>query len=431
MQLRKWRVAAALAALLLAGACHNSGHNQNSTDMRSLNAVADAEPLDFLVADDVKVSALALGSASAYSEFTAGPRDVKVRSSTVQSVLAEKSITFGNGLNTTLIAFGPRAAVQLQLLLDDTTAPSSGRFKVRAMGLAPNDAAVDLYLSSGDISSVAPTISGIPYSAVTDYTEVTAGGYQVIFTTAGSKDIIFRSPTQVLNEGTKLTVAVIPATGGQLVSATLMTPPGDDSAVFIPNPSARVKVVNAVPGSPNLIFKNGGSTLFSSVSFAGSSSYVLTTAGARTLQVEAATVPGTALATLTRALDPAKDYTLVALNPLNQVQLTTFTDDNSVPNPGAARVRFANLLVGAPSVDVLVNFASQTAGIAYGTTSGYYQIAPGSVAAQTAYTVTFAAPGGATAIVTVPQVEIGAGSVYTFYLLGTSGAPQAKLVRDR
>ncbi len=80
---------------------------------------------------------------------------------------------------------------------------------------------------------------------------------------------------------------------------------------------------------------------------------------------------------------------------------------------------------------MLVNFASQTAGIAYGTTSGYYQIAPGSIAAQTAYTVTFAAPGGATAIVTVPQVEIAAGSVYTFYLLGTSGAPQAKLVRDR
>src|SRR5260221_3874042 len=251
-------------------------------------AVPHAGRLAFPVADDVKVSALALGSASAYSEFTAGPRDVKVRSSTVQSVLAEKSITFGNGLNTTLIAFGPRAAVQLQLLLDDTTAPSSGRFKVRAMGLAPNDAAVDLYLSSGDISSVAPTISGIPYSAVTDYTEVTAGGYQVIFTTAGSKDIIFRSTTPVLHEGTKLTVAVIPATGGQLVSATLMTPPGDDSAVFIPNPSARVKVGNAVPGSPNLIFKNGGPAPFSRASFAGGPGYLLPTPRAPPPPVHAA-----------------------------------------------------------------------------------------------------------------------------------------------
>jgi hypothetical protein len=431
MQLRTWRVAGALAALLLAGACHNSGHNQNSTDMRALNAVADAEPLDFLVADDVKASALALGAASPYSEFTAGSRDVKVRSSTVQSVLAEKSITFGNGLNTTLIAFGPRAAMQLQLLLDDTTAPSSGRFKVRALGLAPNVAALDLYMASGDISSVAPTISSVPYGGGTDYTEVTAGAYRIIFTTPGTKEIIFQSPTQTLNEGAKLTVAVMPASGGQLVNATLLTPPGDDSATFVPNPSARVKAVNAAPGSPNLIFKSSGSTLFSSVPFAGSSSYALTPAGARTLQIEAANVPGTALATLARTLEPAKDYTVVALNPLNQVQLVAFADDNSAPNPGVARVRFANALVGAPSVDVLVNFASQTAGIAYGTTSSYYQIAPGSVAAQTAYTVTFAAPGGATAIVTVPQVEIDAGSVYTFYLLGTSGAPQAKLVRDR
>ena len=431
MQLRNWRVAAAVAALLLAGACHNSGHNQNSTDMRALNAVADAEPLDFLVADDVKVSALALGAASPYSEFSAGSRDVKVRSSTVQSVLAEKSITFGNGVNTTLIAYGPRAATQLQLLLDDTTAPSSGRFKVRGVGLAPNAAAIDLYVTSGDISSVAPTISGVPYGGASGYTEVSAGTYRIVFTTPGTKDIIFQSPTQTLNEGAKLTVAVIPASGGQLVNATLMTPPGDDSATFVPNPSARVKAVNAVPGSPNVIFKAGGSTLFSSVPFAGSSSYALTPAGARTLQVEAANVPGTALATLARTLDPAKDYTVVALNPLNQVQLVAFADDNSVPNSGVARVRFANALVGTPSVDVLVNFASQAAGIAYGATSGYYQLAAGSIVADTAYTVTFAAPGGATAIVTLSQVEIDAGSVYTFYLLGTSAAPQAKLVRDR
>src|SRR5258706_3520040 len=272
MQLRKWRVAAALAALLLAGACHNSGHNQNSTDMRSLNAVADAEPLDFLVADDVKVSALALGSASPYSEFTAGPRDVKIRSSTVQSVLAEKSITFGNGLNTTLIAFGPRAATQLVLLLDDTTAPSSGRFKVRGVGLAPNDAAVDLYLAAGDISSVAPTISGVPYSGATDYTEVTAGSYQVIFTTPGTKDIIFRSPTQVLNEGTKLTVAVIPATGGQLVSATLMTPPGDDSAGFIPQPPGPRKGGEGRPRSPPPQFKKRAPPPFSGSDLWGSPS---------------------------------------------------------------------------------------------------------------------------------------------------------------
>src|SRR5258708_33052456 len=109
MQLRKWRVAAALAALLLAGACHNSGHNQNSTDMRSLNAVADAEPLDFLVADDVKVSALALGSASAYSEFNDRPRDVMARTSTVLSVHADKSIPVRHGLYSPLVSFDPRS----------------------------------------------------------------------------------------------------------------------------------------------------------------------------------------------------------------------------------------------------------------------------------------------------------------------------------
>ena len=90
---RGFWMAVAMALALAAGGCKNSGHAQNSTDMRVLNAVVDAEPLDVLVDDDVKVASLALGSTSSYSEFDSGTRDVKVRSSTAQSVLTDKSVT--------------------------------------------------------------------------------------------------------------------------------------------------------------------------------------------------------------------------------------------------------------------------------------------------------------------------------------------------
>src|SRR5258708_20615006 len=189
MRQYRWRVAAGLAALLLAGACHNSGHNQNSTNMRSLNAVVDAEPLDFLVADDAKASALPRGSASSYSEFTAGARDVKIRSSTVQSVLAQKTLQFGDGLNSTVIAYGTRAATQILQIGDDTISPSSGHFKVRVLPFAANAAAIDFYATSGDISTVAPTLSGIGYSSPTDYTHVTPRPYRPLLTHTATNDI--------------------------------------------------------------------------------------------------------------------------------------------------------------------------------------------------------------------------------------------------
>ena len=78
----------ALATLGLAG-CKKGGSNQNSTDLRVLNAVADAEPLDVLVNDDVKAPAVPLNGTSGYVNFNSGSQDTKVRSSTTQAILLD------------------------------------------------------------------------------------------------------------------------------------------------------------------------------------------------------------------------------------------------------------------------------------------------------------------------------------------------------
>ena len=89
VRLHLLRAAACAAVLALLAGCHGS-HNQNSTDMRALNAVVGSEPLDVLVADSVQASAVPVGTTSSYSNFASGTVDVKVRSSTTQTVLSEK-----------------------------------------------------------------------------------------------------------------------------------------------------------------------------------------------------------------------------------------------------------------------------------------------------------------------------------------------------
>jgi outer membrane murein-binding lipoprotein Lpp len=423
---RNWWAAAVVVVLTLVAGCNSNGKAQNSTEMRTLNAVVDAEALDVLVDDDVKLSALATGATSPYADFSSGGRDVKVRSATNQAVLLDKTLSFGSGATSTLVLYGKRAAMGALVLADDTTSPSSGKFKVRAIGLSPDAGPVDLYLATGDISSTPATLSTVGYAATTDYAEVAAGNYQFILTAAGTKDVVFQSAQQGLAEGSLLTLAVFPAIGGKLVNAVLLKAGSGASGTFLPNPYGRMKAVNAVPDAPGLNFKADGATLLSNVPFTGTSSYVTTASGAHALQLEASNVPGPTIATLAAQLEPAKDYSAVAVNPLGQVQLVALADDNTLPVAGFAKLRFANMLVDGGSVDVLVNFASQASGVAYKGASGYSQLV-----AATNYTITFATPGGISVIAALSPVELVTGAVYTAYVFGSAANPQARLVRDR
>lgn len=419
-----WWIAACVAVLVMNSGCESSGREQNTTDMRVLNAVIDAEALDVLVDDDVKASGLAAGSTAAYVNFSSGGRNVKIRSATTQTVLLERSIDFSS-TSQTLVVYGRRSAIGVLLLNDDTT-PSSGKFRVRALGLSPEAASVDVYLTSGDISSTAATLSAAGYGAVTDYVEVNAGSTKVIFTTAGTKEVIFESAVRDIGAGTKLTVAAFPSAGGKLVNAVLLTGGSDASATFLANPLARVKAINSIADSTPLNFKADSTVLLSNVPFAAASSYVTTTSGTRTLQIEASNVPGSVIASTLKALESARDYSVLAVGTTSQPALTVLVDENFAPTTGTARVRFVNGFSDSLTVDVLVNFAAQTSGLHARTASGYYAIAGG-----TTYTITFATEGGVSVLATLVTEDIASGGVYSIYVLGTPASPQVRLVRDR
>jgi len=137
-------------------------------------------------------------------------------------------------------------------------------------------------------------------------------------------------------------------------------------------------------------------------------------------------VPGSVITSLPLPVSPARDYTMVAVNSIAQAQLVTFTDDNTAPPVGFAKLRFANALVGSAGTDVLVNFATQATSLAYKSASSYYTLAP-----STTYTITFTSPGGVSVLATLTPAELDAGGVYTAYLFGTAPSPQVRLVRDR
>lgn len=423
---KPWWAAALVAATVVLAGCNKGGTDQNTMQLRVLNAVVDAEPLDVLVDDNAKFTAVALGTTTSTSQLDSGTRTIKVRSSTNAAILSEKSLALGSGTTSTMVMYGKRGALGTVLLTDSTVTPASGKFRLRALGLSADSGALDIYVTAGTVNDGSATLSSVAYLSPTDYSEITSGSFKVFMTVAGTKDIVFQSTAQAFAEGSKVTILVFPSAGGKLVNAIVLVEGSSGSGTLLSNPVGRTKAVNAIPDAPPLNFKADGTTLLSSVPFAGTSSYVSLASGDRTLQVEAANVPGTIIASTVKNIGGARDYTTMALDTLAAPRVVVLTDDNSLPTSGFAKIRFVNALTGSDGVDALVNFASQASGIGYGAASGYSQ-----VAADTGYTISFATAGGVSTLATISAAELDAGAVYSAFIMGSAAAPQAKLVRDR
>jgi Domain of unknown function (DUF4397) len=418
-------IVAIVAALALVSGCKGS-HNQNSTTMRALQAVPDAEPLDVLVDSDVKASALTLGQTSSNISFDSGTRDVQIRSSTSQSILSDKQISFASGITSTLFVYGKRAAMGTQLLPDDTTTIDSGQLRIRLVNLAGDSGPVDLYLTAAgsNISTSPVIIPSTGFGSASGSVEIAPASLAVTITSAGTQDILFTSTPQAFAAGSYVTVVVIPTLGGKLVNVSLVNQ--TSGGTFLQNTNARVKAVNGVIDSTNVNFKIDNAPILVNVPLAAGSNYINTASGSHTLQVEASNVPGTNIASLPVTLASARDYSALAMGKLSAGSLVTFQDDNSLPATGFCKLRFVNGLSDGTSVDVQVNFATQVSQLPSANASTYFQVAP-----STTYTFTYSTGGGVQVIGTLTPIELDTPGIYTSYIVGTVSSAKIIVLRER
>jgi hypothetical protein len=425
MMNHRWLASFFIALCLVAG-CNSGGKKQNSTDMRVLHASLDTEPLDILVDNDVKAAAVAFGSTTGYSNFDSGTRTVTLRAAGTQNTLLTKTLGFASGVSQTLVVYGPRASLSAQVVIDDATDPASGNFKVRVIGLSADIGPVDVYLTTSDIAAVPAAITNVVYGSATSFVELPSGTFPFSFASAGTKQPLFRSGALNFAAGSINTLLVFPAYSGALVNAGVLTSGSDASGTFLGNGNARLKIANAVADSNQFNFVLDGTPLFSNATYKGVTSYATATAGDHTLFVRASAVPGSNVASLATRLDPARDYSIVVLGSMAQLQTVRLLDDNTLPSAGLAKVRFVNANVAGGNVDALVDFGEVQAGISPGTASPYAPIPSGDT-----HVVTFTTPGGVNAIATVNSVQLLAGGVYSIYLFGTAPTVDIRVTRDR
>jgi hypothetical protein len=184
------------------------------------------------------------------------------------------------------------------------------------------------------------------------------------------------------------------------------------------NETASVMVVHASPDAPGVdLLIDNTKVNTAALNYPDNTGYLDVQAGRRNVKVNAA---GTSTTVIDANVDLTRDrnYSIFAINTLSSIEPLVLEDDLTAPASGKAHVRFVHLSPDAPAVDVAV-------------TNGPVLFSNRAFKSATAFTPVDAASynlevrlaGTQTVVLTVPNVQLTSGSIYTIFARGFVAPP--------
>lgn len=204
-----------------------------------------------------------------------------------------------------------------------------------------------------------------------------------------------------------------------LTLGTLVLILGLATTAFAQATQARVRVVHASPDAPAVDVWVNDNVAFSNAPFKGITPYAALATGTYNVKVvpTGATEPVVIEADLTLE---AKDYTVVAVGKLENIEPLVLVDNNSTPAEGKAHVRFVHASPDAPAVDIAVKGGPVLfSNIAFKGVGDYTPVDAGT------YDLEVRLAGTDTVALDVPGVNLTGQTVYTIFAMGLAGGEPA------
>jgi hypothetical protein len=187
------------------------------------------------------------------------------------------------------------------------------------------------------------------------------------------------------------------------------------------NHGPRVRAVHASPDAPAVDVWVDGAVAFENAPFKGITPYAELSQGMHNVQVvpTGATEPVVIEADLD--LQNNTDYTIVALNSLENIEPLVLVDNNALPAAGKAHVRFVHASPDAPAVDIVVAGGGPTlfGGIPFKGVGDYLPVDAGT------YDLEVLVSGTDNVALSVPGLTLQEGTVYTVFAMGLAGGEPA------
>jgi hypothetical protein len=207
-----------------------------------------------------------------------------------------------------------------------------------------------------------------------------------------------------------LLVAVMPV--------LFLTSCDDDDDDINTDETAMVMVVHASPDAPGVdLLVDNAKVNTAPLTFPGNTGYLDVQAGKRNVKVNAA---GTSTTVIDANLDLEKNesYSVFAINTLSAIEPLVLEDDLDAPAAGKAHVRFVHLSPDAPAVDIAV-----TNGPVLFSNRAFKSATEFSPVDAASYDLEVRLAGTNTVVLTVPDVQLANGRIYTIFARGFVAPP--------
>jgi hypothetical protein len=184
------------------------------------------------------------GDSTEYLELLVGGYDIAVIPTGATDPAIEATVNLEADTYYTVIAIGDgvNQDLALEVLVDDLTVPAAGKFHLRLGHLAPFAAGLataDVRLKDGT-----PVLENVDFGAVTGYTPLDAGTYDLIITTPGGGTILIDPAPVTFVEGQ--IISAFAAGEGVNQDLGVFALPADEEGFFLPM-NAYLQVVHLAP----------------------------------------------------------------------------------------------------------------------------------------------------------------------------------------
>jgi hypothetical protein len=193
----------------------------------------------------------------------------------------------------------------------------------------------------------------------------------------------------------------------------------DDNAMI---ETANVIVVHASPDAPDVdLLIDNAKVNTAPLAYPNNTGYLDVQAGRRNVKVNAA---GTSTTVIDANVDfdSNDSYSVFAINTLSAIEPLVLEDDLDTPAAGKAHVRFVHLSPDAPAVDVAVTNGPVLFGNrAFKSATDFTPVDAAS------YNLEVRLAGTQTVVLTVPNVQLAAGRIYTIFARGFVAPPASNM----
>lgn len=198
------------------------------------------------------------------------------------------------------------------------------------------------------------------------------------------------------------------------VFATSCSEDEDDTA----NQQARVMVVHASPNAPAVDVRVNNTVAASNLAFPSNTQYLNVNAGAANFKVSPTGTTNYVI-DANAQLNANANYSVLAVNTVNNISASVVMDDLTAPAAGQAHVRFFHLSPDAPAVDI----ATRDGNVLFANRSFNDQSTNAARATFTAipagtYNLDVRLAGQSTVALQLPAVTVEAGKIYTVFAKG-------------